>query len=261
MIVPSGAKNYSDSLRMGAEVYHALKKILKNKYGVGAVNIGDEGGFAPPMDSTREALEVITKAISEAGYAGGKDVFMAMDAAASEFYSDGRYTVDDRSLLPGELVDFYFDLIGDYPIISLEDPVHEEAFDTMAEMTKKMGSRVQLIGDDIFVTNEKRIKKAMEVGAGNATLIKVNQIGTLTEAMEAAQLSFSNGYRVVVSHRSGETEDTSIADLAVALGCGQLKTGAPARSERTAKYNRLLRIEEELGNRAVFLGTKALRGL
>ncbi len=259
MVVPAGARTFSDSLRMGVEVYHSLKSTLMKDYGASATNIGDEGGFAPPVKDTTEALDVIIKAIENAGFAPGKDIYLAMDAAASEFYEGGRYSIDGKKLGPSALIDLYDDLVKKYPFISLEDPVDEEAFDTMSEITKLMGSRVQIVGDDIFVTNVERLKRGIDMKAGNALLLKVNQIGTVTEAMQAADLSKRCDYNVVVSHRSGESEDTSIADIAVALGCGQIKTGAPARGERTAKYNRLIRIEEALGNRAVFLGVKAFK--
>jgi len=257
MIAPTGARNFREAMRMAAEVYHSLKGILKKNYGKGAINVGDEGGFAPPLDSAPEALEVISSAIESAGYVPGKDVLMALDAAASEFFSNGIYTVDGKELDPAGIVDYYDDLVDTFPLVSLEDPVEEEAFDTMTDMTNRMGNKVQLVGDDLFVTNPQRVKKAISLGAGNALLLKVNQIGTLTEAFEAANLSFAAGYNVVVSHRSGETEDTTIADIVVALQSGQLKTGAPARGERTAKYNRLIRIEEALGSRAVYPGKDA----
>jgi len=259
MVAPVGAPTFAEALRTGVEVYHSLKKKLKDAYGVGAVNIGDEGGFAPPVDTTDQALDVIVKAIEAAGYVPGKDVCLAMDAAASEFYENGVYTVDGKSLSPGELVDFYADLKARYPLISLEDPVMEDDFATMAAMTERMGRELQLVGDDLFVTNPERLRKGIEAKAGNALLLKVNQIGTVSEAMEAAALAKSSGYAVMVSHRSGESEDTSIADIAVALECGQIKAGAPARGERTAKYNRLLRIEEHLGANAVYAGRSAFR--
>jgi enolase len=254
MIAPCGAKTFSESMRMGVEVYHSLKNVLRSSYGPSSINVGDEGGFAPPLNSTREALDILLKAIEAAGYRPGKDVFLAIDAAASEFFEDGKYSLDGKVFSSGELVDFYHSIIKDYPLVSLEDPFDEEAMDTMAELTKKDGKNVQIVGDDLFVTNPKRIAMAIKAGAGNATLLKVNQIGTITEAVQAAEMSFEAGYNVMVSHRSGESEDTSIADIAVALECGQIKTGAPARGERTAKYNRLLRIEENLGEKARYLG-------
>ena len=257
MIIPAGAKSFSECLRMSSEVYMSLKSLLKKKYGVGAINLADEGGFAPPLDTSAEAMETILSAVSDAGYAPGKDVFLALDAASSEFYNDGVYDVDGMKLSAGELADHYKKLTETYPLISIEDPFFEDDFETTAELTKKIGSNVQIVGDDLFVTNTKRLSKGIDVGAANALLLKVNQIGTVTEAGDAAQMSFDNGYSVVVSHRSGESEDVSIADLAVGWGSGQIKTGAPARGERTSKYNQLLRIEEELGSKAVFLGKKA----
>ena len=259
MIIPAGAKSFSECLRMSSEVYMELKTILKKKYGAGAVNIGDEGGFAPPIRTVEEALEIIASAISGAGYLPGKDVYLAIDAASSEFYDKGMYNVDGMKLSSGELADHYASLTDRFPLISIEDPFFEEDFDTTAELTSMIGNRVQVVGDDIFVTNTKRLCKGIEMGAANALLLKVNQIGTVTESADAAQMSFENGYNVVVSHRSGETEDTTIADLSVGWGTGEIKTGAPARGERTAKYNRLLRIEEELGSKAVFPGMKVFK--
>lgn len=259
MIIPAGAKSFADCLRMSSEVYMHLKSILKSKYGAGAINIGDEGGFAPPLDTVDEALAVICDAVSDAGYAPGKDVFLAIDAASSEFYSDGKYSVDGMTLSPGELLDHYVDLVGSHPLVSIEDPFFEDDFATTAEFTKKVGKHVQVVGDDLFVTNTKRLARGIEQGAANALLLKVNQIGTVTESGDAAALSYKNGYNVVVSHRSGESEDTTIADLSVGWGSGEIKTGAPARGERTAKYNRLLRIEEELGSKAKFPGISKFR--
>ena len=259
MIIPAGAKSFSECLRMSSEIYMSLKSMLKKKYGVGAINLGDEGGFAPPLDTAAEAMETIVNAASAAGYVPGKDVFLALDAASSEFYSDGIYEVDGKKLTAAELADHYQSFTRDFPLISIEDPFFEDDFETTALLTKKVGSSVQIVGDDLFVTNTKRLSKGIEMKAANALLLKVNQIGTVTEAGEAAEMSFRNGYNVVVSHRSGESEDVSIADLSVGWGSGQIKTGAPARGERTAKYNRLLRIEEELGSAAVFPGIKAFR--
>ena len=259
MIIPAGAKTFSDCLRMSAEVYASLKGILKDRYGVGAINIGDEGGFAPPLDTVDEALSTIVSAISDAGYVPGKDVYLAIDAASSEFYSDGVYDVDDMKLTAGELADHYVELTKAHPLISIEDPFFEDDFAATAELTKKVGGHVQIVGDDLFVTNSKRLRRGIDEGAANALLLKVNQIGTITEAGEAAQMSFDNGYNVVVSHRSGESEDTTIADLSVGWGSGEIKTGAPARGERTAKYNRLLRIEEDLGSKARFPGVSKFR--
>ncbi|MDD1772023.1 MAG: phosphopyruvate hydratase [Methanomassiliicoccales archaeon] len=257
MIVPCGMPNFTEALRAGTEVYHSLKQVLKKEKGPLAINVGDEGGFAPPFDTSRQAMDVLLKAIEGAGYAPGKEVCLAMDAAASEFHKDGVYELDGKKMSPGEIVDFYVALSKEYPLISLEDPVEEESFEVMAELTKKVGSKLQLVGDDIFVTNPVRLRKGIEMGAGNAMLLKVNQIGTISEAMEAAEICFGHGYNVMVSHRSGESEDTTMADIAVALECGQIKSGAPTRTERTAKYNRLLRIEEELGSRAKFMGRGA----
>ncbi|MFQ6135268.1 MAG: phosphopyruvate hydratase [Nitrososphaerales archaeon] len=260
MILPVGADRFSEALRIGSEVYHSLKKVLIDKYGRSAVNVGDEGGFAPPSKTVVEALDALSEAVKEAGYRLGEDVVLALDAAASEFYDKEKmsYRIDGKSLSRDSLVDYYTELVESYPIKSIEDPLHEEDFHGFASMTGKLGDRVQIVGDDIFVTNVERLKKGMNLGAANALLLKVNQIGTLTEARRAADLCVENNYRVVVSHRSGETEDTTIADLSVALGTGQIKTGAPARSERTAKYNRLLRIEESLGGSARYLGIEAL---
>ena len=257
MIAPCGPSTYSEALRVGTEVYHSLKQVLKKEWGPLAINVGDEGGFAPPFDTSRQAMDTLLKAIENAGYVPGKDVYLAMDAAASEFHSNGVYELDGKKMSPGEMVDFYVALSQEYPLISLEDPVEENSFELMAELTKKIGSKLQLLGDDLFVTNPVRLRKGIEMGAGNALLLKVNQIGTITEAMQAAKISFDHGYNVMVSHRSGESEDTTMADIAVALECGQIKSGAPARTERTAKYNRLLRIEEELGPKAKFMGRDA----
>jgi enolase len=257
MVVPCGVPNFTESLRVGAEVYHSLKQVLKKERGALSINVGDEGGFAPPFDTSRQAMDILLKAIENAGYTPGKEVYLAMDAAASEFYSQGVYELDGKKMSTGEIVDFYGALINEYPLISLEDPVHEEGFEEMAELTKKVGSKVQIVGDDIFVTNTSRLRKGIDMKAGNAMLLKVNQIGTISEAMRAAEMCFDHGFNVMVSHRSGETEDTTMADIAVALECGQMKSGAPARSERTAKYNRLLRIEEGLGKKAKFMGKGA----
>jgi len=249
MIIPAGAKSFSESLRKGAEIYHALKKVIQSKHGSQATNVGDEGGFAPPLNKTSEALELLIQAISQAGYSAGEDVFVGLDAASSEFYEDGVYRIDGEAKSPQEMLDFYSDLIARFPIRYLEDPFEQEDFEHTAQLTKRVSGRVQIVGDDIFVTNVTRLKKGVEMGAANALLLKVNQIGSLTEAIEAAKLAMENGYGVVTSHRSGETSDTTIADLCVALNCGRIKTGAPCRGERTAKYNRLLQIERELGTR------------
>jgi enolase len=259
MIIPATSNTFADSLKMGAEIYHTLKRVILDKYGKQAVNVGDEGGFAPPLDKTNDALEIIIRAISESGYAAGKEIFLGIDAASSEFYNDGIYEIDGQSKTAEELAEFYIQLTQQYPIRYVEDPFEQEDFDHTAQFTKKVGGKIQIVGDDIFVTNISRLKRGIQMGTANALLLKVNQIGTLTEAMEAARMAAMNQYAVVTSHRSGETEDTTIADLAVALNCGQIKTGAPCRSERTAKYNRLLWIEEHLGNKGHFSGIKALK--
>lgn len=259
MVIPAGAKSFNESLRMGTEIYHTLKGVIQSKHGKQSINVGDEGGFAPPLSKTREALQLILQAISEAGYSAGKDAFLGMDAASSEFYENGSYLIDGETRSAGELMDFYVRLTEEFPILYIEDPFEQEDFTHMAEFTAKVGSNVEVVGDDIFVTNVTRLKKGIEVGAANALLMKVNQIGSLTEATEAAKLAIRSNYHVVTSHRSGETEDATISDIAVALNCGQIKTGAPCRSERTAKYNRLLRIEEELGAKARFGGVGAFR--
>ncbi|HSA35363.1 MAG TPA: enolase C-terminal domain-like protein, partial [Methanomassiliicoccales archaeon] len=257
MIVPCGMPSFSEALRAGVEVYHNLKTVLKKEMGPMSINVGDEGGFAPSFDTSRQAMDVLIKAIEAAGYQPGKEVYLAMDAAASEFYSKGVYTLDGKKMGTGEIVDFYSKVAQEYPLISLEDPVHEEGFEDMVELTRKLGKKLQIMGDDMFVTNPVRLRKGIEMGAGNAMLLKVNQIGTITKAMQAAEICFDRGYNVQVSHRSGESEDTTMADIAVALECGQIKSGAPARTERTAKYNRLLRIEENLGSKAKFMGRGA----
>jgi len=243
MIMPVGATSIAEAVRMGSEVYHVLKNVIMEKYGKNAVNVGDEGGFAPPLKTSREALDLLTESVKKAGYEN--EIVFALDAAASEFYKDGYYYVEGKKLTREELLDYYKALVDEYPIVSIEDPFHEEDFEGFAMITKELD--IQIVGDDLFVTNVERLRKGIEMKAANALLLKVNQIGTLSEAVDAAQLAFRNGYGVVVSHRSGETEDTTIADLAVALNSGQIKTGAPARGERTAKYNQLIRIEQELG--------------
>jgi enolase len=252
MVVPAGAKSFSESLRMGAEIYHSLKNVIQSKHGRQSINVGDEGGFAPPLNKTAEAMDLLIQAISEAGYSPGTDAFLGLDAASSEFYENNTYQIDGETKSPTELMEFYLQLIEKYPIRYLEDPFEQEDFEHTAQLTRKVGARVQVVGDDIFVTNVARLKRGIDAGAANALLLKVNQIGSLTEAKEAAQLAMKSGYGVVTSHRSGETEDATIADLAVALNCGRIKTGAPCRGERTAKYNRLLQIEQELGKRGAF---------
>jgi len=259
MVIPANAGSFRDSLRMGAEIYHRLKAVIQSKHGKLAVNVGDEGGFAPPIDKTEEALELAMQAISESGYSPGKDVFVGFDAASSEFYEDGAYILDGGRKTPDELMDFYLQLTQKFPILYIEDPFEQEDFEHTAQLTKKIGNSVEVVGDDIFVTNIVRLKKGIETGAANALLMKVNQIGSLTEAIKTSKIALGSHYGVVTSHRSGETEDTTIADVAVALNCGQIKTGAPCRGERTAKYNRLLRIEEELGAKAKFHGVASFR--
>lgn len=252
MIIPSGTKTFKDSLRMGTEIYHTLKRVIQAKYGKQSVNVGDEGGFAPPITKTPDALQILIQGISEAGYQPGKNVFVGFDAASSEFYENGNYNIDGEMKSPEQLSDFYIGLAEQFPIRYIEDPFQQEDFDRTAQFTKKIGNKLLIVGDDIFVTNLTRLRKGIELGAANALLLKVNQIGTLTEAINAAKLAITNKYAVVTSHRSGETEDTTIADLAVALNCGHIKTGAPCRGERTAKYNQLLRIEEQLAPNAHF---------
>jgi enolase len=251
MLQPGGAKTFSEALRMGAETYHTLGAILVKKYGNSAVNVGYEGGYAPPLNNTTDALDALTDAIEKAGY--NKKITIGIDSAATEFHKDGKYKVDGKKFTGGELIDFYSDLVKTYPILSIEDPFEEESFQDFAELTEKLKDTI-IIGDDLFVTNVKRLEKGIKMKAGNALLLKVNQIGTLSEAFDAAQLAQKNRFKVVVSHRSAETEDTTIADISVAIGAELIKTGAPARSERNAKYNQLLRIEEELGNAARFVG-------
>jgi enolase len=250
MIQPVGAKTFSEALRMGAETYHTLGAILLKKYGNSAVNVGYEGGYAPPLKNTTDALDALCGAIEEAGY--GEKISIGLDSAASEFYKKGKYNIDGRSYSSGEMVDLYADLVKAYPILLIEDPFEEEAFDDFAALTGKLKDTI-IIGDDLFVTNVTRLEKGIKMKAGNALLLKVNQIGTLSEALDAASLAQKNKYKVIVSHRSAETEDTTIADIAVAIGSELIKTGAPARSERNAKYNQLLRIEEELGKTARYM--------
>jgi len=255
MIAPIGAENFKEALRWGAEIYHSLKSVLK-KRGL-ATSIGDEGGFAPNLESNRAALDLIIEAIEKAGYRVGTQVALAMDVAATEFYNDGKYDFEGAQLSASEMIAYYKGLTDSYPLVSIEDPLSEDDWDGWSAITKELGSRVQLVGDDLFVTNPERLKRGIDSGTANALLVKVNQIGTLTETMDAVAMAHKAEYRTMMSHRSGETEDTTIADLAVALSCGQIKTGAPARSERVAKYNQLLRIEEELGSAAIYAGAKA----
>jgi len=259
MIVPVGADSFATALRMGAEVYHALRRIL-HKQGLSTA-VGDEGGFAPRLETNEEALKLLVAAIEDAGYRPGEDVALALDPAASEFYRDGRYVLkgEGRNLTASEFVDDYADLVGRYPILSIEDGLAEEDWEGWELLTRRLGKSLQLVGDDIFVTNPRRLSRGISLGVANAILIKLNQIGTLTETLETINLARRAGYAIVISHRSGETEDAFIADLAVAVGAGQIKTGAPSRSERVAKYNQLLRIEGELGESAVFPGKEAFK--
>jgi enolase len=255
MIAPIGAPTFAEGLRQGAEVYHALKSVLKAK-GL-STGLGDEGGFAPSLESNRTALDVIAEAVEQAGLKLGTDIVFAMDVAATEFYSDGSYRFEGASKTSQELVAYYQDLVANYPIVSIEDPMSEEDWDGWIALTAELDEVIQIVGDDLFVTNPQRLAKGISTGAANALLVKVNQIGTLTETLDAVDLAHRSGYRCMMSHRSGETEDTTIADLAVATNCGQIKTGAPARSERVAKYNQLLRIEEELDDAARYAGAGA----
>lgn len=257
MIVPLGAKTFSDALRWGTEVYHHLKKLLSEKNL--ATGLGDEGGFAPDLPTNRAALDLISEAIKLAGYELGKDIALALDVASTEFYSEetGKYTFEGKERTASEMIAYYADLIANYPLVSIEDPLAEDDWAGWSEITAQLGSKVQLVGDDLYVTNPARLQKGIDQKAGNAILVKVNQIGTLTETMDAVALAQRHGMKAIISHRSGETEDTFIADLAVATNAGQIKTGAPARSERVAKYNQLLRIEEELAEAAKYAGREA----
>lgn len=253
MIMPVGAVSFAEALRWGAEVFATLGSVLKDK-GLLSGGVGDEGGYAPNLGSNEEALEILMTAIDKAGYKPGEQIALAMDVAASEFYQDGKYVYDGAEHSPAEFIAYLAQLVDKYPIVSIEDALHEEDWDNWKALTDKLGSKVQLVGDDLFVTNATRLQKGIDSGTGNAILIKLNQIGTLSETLETINLATRSGYRSVISHRSGETEDTTIADLAVATRAGQIKTGSLCRSERVAKYNRLLRIEEELGDRAVYAG-------
>jgi len=252
MILPVGAKNFREAVRLCAETYQTLRGIIKEKYGKNAINVGDEGGFAPPLEKAHEPLELILGAVRELGY--DKDIKLGIDAAASEFYADGKYKIEGNELSGEELIKFYKNLIENYPIISVEDVCAQDDWDSWQNFTKNFGNRIQVVGDDLLVTNVNRIKEAIEKKACNALLLKINQIGTISEAIDAARLSLENGWNVMVSHRSGETEDSFIADLAVGLGTGQIKSGAPCRSERNVKYNQLIRIDEELGEKARYWG-------
>lgn len=256
MILPIGAGSIKESVQMGSEVYFELKKILKDKYGPGSINVGDEGGFAPPLSEPTEPLELIVNAINACGY--DNKIKLGLDCAASEFYNidENVYRINNKNYSSSELLDLYQELVSKYPIISIEDPFAEDDWEGFKAMTEKLGDKIQIIGDDLFVTNMGRLQKGINIGACNCLLLKVNQIGSLTESFQAAKLSFDNNYGVMVSHRSGETEDNFISDLVVGLCTGQIKSGAPARSDRTAKYNQLIRIEEELEAEAVFIGEK-----
>ncbi len=255
MIAPIGAETFAEALRMGAEVYHCLKSVLKDK-GL-ATGLGDEGGFAPNLESNAEALDLILVAIEKAGYKPGKDVALALDVASSEFYENGKYNFEGEVRDAAYLEKYYEELIDKYPIVSIEDPLNEEAWEDWQKLTAAIGDKVQLVGDDLFVTNPERLERGIKEGVANALLVKVNQIGSLTETLEAIEMAHRAGFHTMTSHRSGETEDTTIAHLAVASNAGQIKTGAPARSERVAKYNELLRIEDMLGDAAVYAGKSA----
>ncbi len=257
MMLPVGAPTFREALRWGAEVYHALKSELKaNGYATG---LGDEGGFAPDLATAREALDFITGAVEKAGFRVGDEIALGLDVASTEFFENGVYRYEGQDLNAEQMIDYYAKLIADYPILTIEDPLAEDDWDAWVELTARLGSKVQLVGDDLFVTNPARLQTGLDRGAGNSILVKVNQIGTLTETLDAVAKAQRHGYTAILSHRSGETEDTTIADLAVATDAGQIKTGAPARSERVAKYNQLLRIEEELGDAAVYAGRSAFR--
>ena len=255
MVAPFGAPTFKESLRWGAEIYHSLKSVLKQR-GL-ATSIGDEGGFAPNLENNRAALDLILEAISSAGFTPGKDVGLALDVAATEFHSKGSYSFEGAQKSVDEMIEYYSKLVKDYPLVSIEDPLDEEDWQGWKAITDQLGSHVQLVGDDLFVTNPTRLARGIESATANALLVKVNQIGSLTETLDAVALAQRSGYRCMMSHRSGETEDVTIADLAVATNCGQIKTGAPARSERVAKYNQLLRIEEQLDDAARFAGRAA----
>ena len=255
MIAPIGAPTFAEALRTGAEVYHALKSVLKKK-GL-STGLGDEGGFAPNLESSRAALDLIIEAVTLAGYTPGKDVAFALDVAATEFFADGAYTFEGGPKTTDQMIEFYLGLVSDYPIVSIEDPLSEDEWEGWQSLTEQLDTSVQIVGDDLFVTNPTRLQRGIEEACANALLVKVNQIGTLTETLDAVDLAHRSGYRCMMSHRSGETEDTTIADLAVAVNCGQIKTGAPARSDRVAKYNQLLRIEEELDDAARYAGAGA----
>ena len=255
MIAPIGAETFSEAMRVGAEVYHALKAVLQER-GL-ATGLGDEGGFAPNLDSNRAALDLIVEAIGKAGFEVGTEVALALDVAASEFHKDGSYTFEGAQKTAAEMVEYYTELVDAYPLISIEDPLDEDDWEGWKAMTDRLGAKTQLVGDDLFVTNPERLARGIAEGSANSLLVKVNQIGSLSETLDAVDLAHRAGFTAMMSHRSGETEDTTIADLAVATNCGQIKSGAPARGERVAKYNQLLRIEEELGEAARYAGASA----
>jgi enolase len=255
MVAPIGAGTFKESLRWGAEIYHSLKSVLKKK-GL-ATSIGDEGGFAPNLASNRAALDLILEAVELAGFKAGSEIALAMDVAATEFFDNGSYKFEGKQLTSDQMITYYSDLVAAYPLLSIEDPLDENDWDGWGKLTTQLGDKIQIVGDDLFVTNPERLLRGIESKTANALLVKVNQIGTLTETIDAVNLAHKSNYRSMMSHRSGETEDTTIADLAVALNCGQIKTGAPARSERVAKYNQLLRIEEELAADAIYAGSSA----
>ena len=255
MVAPIGLPTYKEALRAGAEVYHSLKSVLKGR-GLGT-GLGDEGGFAPNLPSNRDALDLIVVAIEKAGYVPGKDVALALDVASTEFFSDGKYAFEGKALSGAEMIEYYEQLIASYPLVSIEDPLSEDEWDSWGALVSRIGDKVQIVGDDLFVTNPTRLAKGIQLRSANALLVKLNQIGTVTETLDAIELAHRNGFRTMTSHRSGETEDTTIADLSVASNAGQIKTGAPARGERINKYNQLLRIEEELDDAAVYAGASS----
>ncbi len=255
MVAPIGLPSYKEALRAGVEVYHSLKSVLKGK-GLGT-GLGDEGGFAPNLPSNRDALDLIVVAIEKAGYVPGKDVALALDVASTEFFSDGKYAFEGKALSGAEMIEYYEQLIASYPLVSIEDPLSEDEWDSWGALVSRIGDKVQIVGDDLFVTNPTRLAKGIQLKSANALLVKLNQIGTVTETLDAIELAHRNGFRTMTSHRSGETEDTTIADLSVASNAGQIKTGAPARGERINKYNQLLRIEEELDDAAVYAGASS----
>ena len=255
MVAPIGASSFREGLRIGAEVYHSLKSVLKSE-GL-STGLGDEGGFAPNLSSNRAALDLILVAIEKAGFKPGVDVGLALDVAATEFFSEGAYQFEGKATSPADMVAYYAQLVADYPLVSIEDPLSEDEWDSWAELVALVGDKVQIVGDDLFVTNPERLAKGIKARSANSLLVKLNQIGTLTETLDAVQLAQRAGFTAMISHRSGETEDTTIADLAVATNAGQIKTGAPARGERINKYNQLLRIEESLGDSAVYAGASA----